>query len=93
MWRSKKQTMVTLSSMEAEYVALVEATHEASWPRNLYDELGYPQLGPTLIKGDNNRLIAMAHNPQFHQQSKHIAIQWHLICNLVNDNILTIEEH
>jgi hypothetical protein len=59
--------MIALSSTEAEYIALAEATHEASWLRNLYDELGYTELGPTLIKGDNNRLIAMAHNPQFHQ--------------------------
>ena len=67
MWRSKKQTTVAQSSTEAEYVALAEAAHEASWLRNLYQELGYPQLGPTLIKGDNNGSMAMARNPQFHQ--------------------------
>ena len=36
-WRSKKQTTVTLSSTEAEYIALAEAAREASWLRNLYD--------------------------------------------------------
>ena len=91
-WRSKKQTTIALSSTEAEYVALAEAAREASWLRNLYDELGYSQLDPTLIKGDNNGSIAMARNPQFHQRSKHIAIRWHLIRDLVNDDILTIEE-
>ena len=91
-WRSKKQTTVALPSTEAEYVALAEAAREASWLRNLYDELGYTELGPTLIKGDNNGSIAMARNPQFHQRSKHIAIRWHLIRDLVNDDILTIEE-
>ena len=34
----------------------------------------------------------MARNPQFHQRSKHIAIRWHLLRDLVNNNILTIEE-
>ena len=57
-----------------------------------YDELGYAQTHPTTIRGDNNGSIAMAKNPQFHQRSKHIAIQWHLIQDLVNDDVLVIEE-
>ena len=91
-WRSKKQTTVALSSTEAEYVALAEAAREACWLRNLFGELGYPQTHSTQIKGDNNGSIAMARNPQFHQRSKHIAIRWHLIRDLISDNILTIEE-
>jgi hypothetical protein len=38
-WRSKKQTMIVLSTTEAEYVALSKAGREACWLRNLYDEL------------------------------------------------------
>ena len=92
MWHSKKQTMVALSSTEAKYIALAEATCEACWLRNLYNELGYPQKQPTLVRGDNNGSIAMAKNPQFHQRSKHIAIRWHLIHDLIKDDILNIEE-
>ena len=91
-WRSKKQTTVAQSSTEAEYIALAEAAREACWLRNLYDELGYSQSNPTLIRGDNNGSIAMARNPQFHQRSKHIAIRYHLIRDLINDGTLTIEE-
>ena len=53
-WKSKKQTMITLSSTEAEYVTLSEAGHEATWLRNLYGELRFPQINPTIITGDNN---------------------------------------
>jgi len=42
-----------MSSTESEYVALSEAGKEAFWLRNLYDELGFPQMGPTVIKSDN----------------------------------------
>jgi hypothetical protein len=48
-WRSKKQTTVALSSTEAEYVALSEASREACWLRSLYEELGEEQHSPTLI--------------------------------------------
>jgi hypothetical protein len=41
-WRSKKQTVIALSSTEAEYVALSEAGREACWLRSLCKELGFP---------------------------------------------------
>jgi hypothetical protein len=90
-WRSKKQTTIALLSMEAEYVALSEAGHEASWLRSLHDELGDKQEKPTLIKGDNDGSIAMARNPQFHKRSKHITTRWHWVRDLVEDGALTIE--
>jgi len=50
----KKQTTIVLSSMEAEYVALSEAAHEAMWLYQLYGELEYTQPEPILILGDND---------------------------------------
>jgi hypothetical protein len=42
LWKSKKQTLSTLSTMEAEYIALAHAGTEAHWFHNLYMELGFP---------------------------------------------------
>ena len=67
MWKSKKQTVIALSSTEAEHVALSEAGCKATWLRNLYSELGFPQNNPTIIKGNNDGSIVLTHNPQFHQ--------------------------
>jgi Reverse transcriptase (RNA-dependent DNA polymerase)/gag-polypeptide of LTR copia-type/Integrase core domain/GAG-pre-integrase domain len=90
-WKSKKQTTIALSSTEAEYVALSEAAREACWLRNLYEELGYSQDFPITIKGDNDGSIAMAKNQQFHSRSKHIAIRWHWVRDLVEQNLVKIE--
>ena len=76
-WRSKKQVVIVLSSTEAEYIAMSEAAQEACWLRNLYDELGFTQLLPTILKGNNKGSITMTLNPQFHQRSKHIMIWYH----------------
>jgi len=38
-----------------------------------------------LIRGDNEGLIAMAKNPQFHKRSKHIEIRWHWVRDLVQE--------
>ena len=90
-WKSKKQTVIALSSTEAEYVALSEAGREATWLRNLYGELRFPQQSATVIKGDNDGSVVLTHNPQFHQRSKHIAIHHHWVRDLVADEVLSIE--
>ena len=89
-WKSKKQTVIALSSTEAEYVALSEASREAVWLNNLYEELGFPQKRPTIIKGDNDGSIILTQNPQFHQRSKHIAICHHYVRDLVKNKIVAI---
>jgi len=90
-WKSKKQTTIALLSTEAEYVALSEAGREACWLRNLFEELGYPQEFPILIKGDNDGSISMVKNHQFHNRSKHIAIRWHWVRELVEQGLVSIE--
>ena len=40
-WYSKLQTIVALSTTEAEYMAAVEAGKEIAWMRNILSEFGY----------------------------------------------------
>ena len=60
---SRKQRSVALSTVEAEYMALSIATQEAIWLRQLQEELGVTESGPTLIYEDNQGAISMAKNP------------------------------
>src|ERR1700720_4105 len=90
-WKSKKQTIIAMSSTESEYVALSEAGREAYWLRNLYDKLGFPQVGPTVIKSDNEGSVILFHSPQFHARTKHIDIRHHCVQDLVNNKILDVQ--
>jgi hypothetical protein len=90
-WKSKKQTVIALSSTEVEYVALSEAGHEAIWLRNLYGELRFPQEFPIGIQGNNEGSVILTHNPQFHQQSKQVAIRHHWVRDLVTNKVLDIQ--
>jgi len=91
-WCSRKQISIALSSTEAKYVALSEAAQEACWLRSLYSKLSLLQEEvPTLIRGDNEGSIAMAKNPQFHKRSKHIAIRWHWVRDLVQEGKIYVD--
>ena len=70
---------MTLSSTEAEYVALCEATTEVVWLRRLLREIGFPQSEPTIMYEDNKSCIDMVHSRSRHQASKHINPKYHLV--------------
>lgn len=60
LWSAKKQPTVTLSMVEAEYMAASNATKKAIWLCTLLDDLGYPQLHAMVIHTDNQGCIALA---------------------------------
>lgn len=65
-WSSKQQSVVALSSCEAEYLACTHAACEITWLRNLLEELGEQVSDPTELYCDNNGTIASAHDPMEH---------------------------
>ena|SRR6266496_2936272 len=86
----RNKLCIALSSTEAEYVALSEASREAMWLRHLFGELGFIQKEPILLLGDNDGSIAMAKNPEFHKRTKHVDIRWHWVRELVGDGLINI---
>ncbi|KAK2985747.1 hypothetical protein RJ640_005447 [Escallonia rubra] len=78
-WTSKKQPIVTLSTCEAEYVAVTSTVCHAIWLRSLLKELSFIQDESTQIYVDNKSAITLAKNPVFHDRSKHIDTRYHFI--------------
>ena len=78
-WKTKKQSIVALSSNEAEYVSSCLAVQETVWLRNFLVSVGYEQLHPTTIHEDNQGAIALSKNAKSHPRTKHIDIKYHYI--------------
>lgn len=77
-WRTKKQSTVSRSSAEAEDRAMATASCEIVWITGLLSDMGVVFTEPTTLFCDNNALHIAA-NPMFHERTKHIDIDCHLI--------------
>lgn len=90
-WESKKQRTVALSSTEAEYMALTEATKESMYLGKFFLELGLQELSKISIKIDNQSALMLARNAVFHARSKHIDIRYHFVREVLKDKNIDIE--
>ncbi|CAH0519354.1 unnamed protein product [Peronospora belbahrii] len=81
-WGSKKQSSVSLSTSEAEYIALSLVIQEGKWIHRLLCEIlgAANESGPDLTILENNRsCIKMTKNPVNHGRAKHVDIKYHHI--------------
>ena len=90
-WFSRKQKSVALSSVEAEYMAISQASCEAQWLRKLLVDLFDQELRPTVIYCDNQSCIERFENPVFHDKSNHIEIKYHFIYNYVKRGAVELQ--
>jgi reverse transcriptase-like protein len=89
-WSSKKQATVALSTTEAEYIAGAHAAKEAVWLKHLLSELHQGATGPITIHVNNQYSIALAHNPEFHDCTKHVDIRYHFLCEKVESGEIAL---
>src|SRR5882757_6253992 len=78
-WRSKLQSIVALSSTEAEYVGATPAVQEILWLRDLLCELGVIDPSPSLLNMDNRGAVSLTCGAGDSNQTKHIDIRHHFI--------------
>ncbi len=78
-WSSKKQSLVTASTTEAEYVAATHAAKEAFWLRKITAELFPSDHELITLYSDNKAAQSLAVNENYHACTKHIDIQYHFI--------------
>jgi hypothetical protein len=91
-WFSKRQSIVTLFICETEYTEQTLVVKEIIWLRNLMTQLTCDvEYSQAIVIYENNQdVIALIKNSQFHARTKHIDIQTHFIKKKVIDEFIDL---
>ena len=91
-WASKKQTCITHSTMEYEFIALAAARKEAKWLRNLLLDIKlWPQPMPAIsLYCDSQATMSMAFSKIYNGKSRHISLRHEYVRQLITDGVVTI---
>ncbi|WVZ00942.1 hypothetical protein V8G54_027011 [Vigna mungo] len=88
-WRSTLQSVVALSTTEAEYYALAEGVKEALWLKGLVRELGFDQKS-VCVHCDSQSAIHLANHQIYHSRTKHIDVKLHFVRSIVESGDVQI---
>ena len=77
-WQSKKQDCTSLSSTEAEYVAMSACCAQVIYMRSQLMDYGYT-FNRIPMYCDSKSSIAISCNTVLHSKSKHISLRYHFI--------------
>ena len=89
-WKLKSQKSITLSSSEAEYVALLEAAKEIKFVYQLLLSIGIQVKLPIIVRVDNVGAIFMSENTSTSGRTKHIDIQYRYVNEMILDGFLKV---
>ncbi|GJS69436.1 hypothetical protein Tco_0351952 [Tanacetum coccineum] len=89
-WKSKKQKVVSLSSVEAEFRGIAKGLAEALWIRKLVSEIRFPPKESIRIMSDNKAAIQISENPVQHDRTKHVEVGRHFIKEKLEAGIIKL---
>ena len=91
-WGSNKQTCISHSTIEAEFIALATTGKEVEWLRDLMMNIPFVanSMSTILIHCDNQATLARAYNGAYNGKSRHISIRHEYVRQLIQDGIISI---
>eukprot|EP00253_Pinus_taeda_P034945 PITA_34945 len=78
-WFSKKQSSISLSTAEAEYVAVASCCTQLLWMMQTLQDIQITCTPPISILCDNTSAISISKNLVMHSKTKHIPIKNHFL--------------
>ena len=90
-WACRKQSCVSLSSTEAEYIALAETCQEVVWLRDISKEFSIWNENSITINVDNQSCMKMVGRKKFSNRTKHVDTKFHFISDLKEKNYISLK--
>jgi hypothetical protein len=78
-WLSKKHSSISLSTVEAEYIAAATCCTQVLWMKKNMIDIQVEYDEPIPIYCDNISTISVSKNPMMHSKTKHIPIKYHFL--------------
>eukprot|EP00253_Pinus_taeda_P019730 PITA_19730 len=90
-WFSKKQSSISLFTVEAEYVAVASCCTQLLWMMQTLQDFQITCTTPISILYDNTSAISISKNPAMHSNTKHIPIKYHFLREQVLEQKVKLE--
>ncbi|GKE54315.1 hypothetical protein Tco_1489471 [Tanacetum coccineum] len=94
-WKSAKQSTTAMSSTEAEYIVIAEASMEAVWMRKFIDRLGGVMPSnkrPMEMLCDNEPALAIAGDPAILKGAIHFQRKYHYIREVIQRGEIVLKK-
>ena len=89
-WKSKKQIVVSRSSVGSEYRAITQSMCKIIWLYQLFVEVSIKTLVPAKLWCDNQVALHIASNPVFLERTKHIELDCHFVREKIQLGLISI---
>ena len=92
-WKSKKQTIIANSTMEAELIALATASEEANWLRDLLNEIfcWEKPIPLILIHCDSTTAISRVNNHYYNGKTRPVRRKHSTVRSYMNNGIINVD--
>ena len=91
-WKSSKQTIITISTMESEFIALEKYGEEAKWLRYFLEDIPrWPKHVPPIYIHCNSQFsIGRAQSSRYNGKSRHIRCRHNTIRQLLSTGVISL---
>ena len=90
-WKSKKQTIVTQSTMEAELIASATAMRTVNWMTGFLSEIRVDNGSPPLLFNNNQACVTVLTSGNFKSDNRHLRVRYYSIYESIALDTLAIE--